>query len=939
MSDTLSARRYEPVHIDLDDKNNSQRWLIEMTGKNKQVLEVGTSTGYVTRVLRDNGNSITGIEVDKDAGEAAAQYCKRMIIGDIESLDLDECMGDEQFDVIIFGDVLEHLKDPARALEKVKSYMKPDGYLVVSIPNACHGDIILRLMSGDFKYTPQGLLDSTHIRFFGFKNISELFIGQGFAIEDVHKIIVPPCTTELKVESVDTSGDLFKFINSLPDSGVYQFVFKAVPTLNADVVVIPHALTGPMLDAHLHDVVKMHMEILESENVELKAARREADNDLAESEKRAQGFYNKFREADARSMFLERELDDIRNSIVWRTIALYHNGIVERLLPMGKRRRAAYDLMLRSGKVVANKGFGSLFSKALERSKKRAANKNDYGIWISKNEPTPSKLKQYARESRDFRYRPLISIVTPVFDPEVYWIKAAIDSVLAQAYDRWELCLADASTKEDVKACLKEYAGRDTRIKIKFLAENKGISGNTNEAMAMAGGEFVGLLDHDDMLSPDALYEIVKLLQADPDADMIYSDEDKIDLKNNRFEPYFKPDWSPDMFLSCMYTCHFGVYRKSIIDELGGFREGYNGSQDYDLVLRFIERTGAIKHIPKILYHWRAVPGSAAYSADAKKYAYVSAKKALSDYMQRNGIEGKVMDGAWTGSYRIQRDLVSTPSVSIIIPTRDKPDVLKKCVDSILGKTCYLHYEIVIVNNGSDLKKTYDYFNELKAIANVRIIDYNEEFNFSAINNYAARQASGEVLLFLNNDMEVISGEWLSAMLEHVQRKEVGAVGGKLLYPNNTIQHAGAILGLTGGSDVGVAGHWHKHHPADSHGYFGRSHIIQDLSCVTAACMMIRKEIFNELGGFDENIAVAFNDVELCIRIRQQGYLIVYTPYALLYHHESLSRGYEDSPEKQARFAREVKYVRDKWGSVIDSGDPYYSPNLALDNEDYSIRI
>lgn len=566
--------------------------------------------------------------------------------------------------------------------------------------------------------------------------------------------------------------------------------------------------------------------------------------------------------------------------------------------------------------------------------------KSRYDIWMLKNETNAAKLEQCKKEITNFEYQPKISIVTPVYNPDVAWIKAAIESVINQVYENWELCIADASTKKDVKKCLETFAKKDARIKIKFLSENKGISGNSNEALSLATGEYIGLLDHDDELSPNALYEVVKYFQNNRAADMIYSDEDKIDINGNRTDPFFKPDWSQDMFLSHMYTCHFGVYRKKIIDEIRGFREGYDGSQDYDLVLRFIEKTNSIYHIPKILYHWRTSTGSTAGSLDSKKYAFTAAKKAINDFLRRNNIQGEVGDGFWLGSYHVKRKLLKTPLISIIIPTKDNVKILKRCIDSILKNTSYPNYEIVIVNNNSTDEKTYDYFKELKRTSRIKILEYKKDFNFSAINNFAVKSAAGEIILFLNNDTEVILKEWLSAMLEHAQRSEVGAVGCKLLYPDKTIQHAGVILGINylDGENI-IAEHSPKYIPYNNHGYFGKAGVIHDLSAVTAACMMLRKDVFEEVGGFDENLAIAYNDVDLCLKIREKGYLIVYTPYAELYHHESQSRGHDDTLEKRERFLKEIKYIRKKWGQVIDKGDPYYNPNLTLDRVDFSIRI
>ncbi|RCV65570.1 Glycosyltransferase, partial [Methanophagales archaeon] len=560
--------------------------------------------------------------------------------------------------------------------------------------------------------------------------------------------------------------------------------------------------------------------------------------------------------------------------------------------------------LLKNGAVIA----GSINFQAFAYLKV----KDPYEIWIQRNEPTKEKMDAYKKESRSFNYRPKISIVTPVWNIEEKLLRAAIESVLNQVYDNWELCLVDGgSTKPHVKTILKEYAKNDSRIKVIFLSENKGIAGNSNAALSLATGEFVTFLDHDDELAPVTLYEIVNLLNENPDFDYIYSDDDKIDERGKRKEPFFKPDWSPDTFLSCNYPIHITAIRKSLLDLVNGFRKGYDGSQDYDLFLRVTERIGKnrIAHIPKILYHWRTIATSAASSLEAKPYAYTAAKKALKDAAVRRRIETEdVIDGIWIGSYRFKYKIKGSPKVSIIIPTKDKVDTLKTCIDSIVEKTDYENYELVIVDNQSKEGETFEYYDKIKNNLGIKILDYNKPFNFSAINNFAVSKVDAGYILFLNSDTEVISEEWLSAMLEHAQRSEVGAVGAKLLYPNNTIQHAGIIIGIIGKPPV--AGHSHRYFPASHFGYCGRIQHVQNLSAVTAACMMVRKEVFEEVGGFDEHLAVAFNDVDFCLKIREQDYLIVYTPYAELYHYESLSRGYDDNPEKKARFLKEVEYVR-----------------------------
>jgi O-antigen biosynthesis protein len=557
-----------------------------------------------------------------------------------------------------------------------------------------------------------------------------------------------------------------------------------------------------------------------------------------------------------------------------------------------------------------------------------------YLSWIIKNEPKPSELAKQREASASWSYRPLISIVTPVYNTPPELLEAAIESVLNQTYENWELCLADgASGKPEIKKILETYARRDSRVRVKFLETNLGIAGNSNEAIKMAQGEFIALLDHDDELSADALYENVLLLNRHPDADMVYSDEDKLDAQDSRCEPYFKPDWSPDFFCSSMYTCHLGLYRKSLIDKIGGFRCGFDGAQDYDLVLRLTELTDRIYHIPKILYHWRQTAGSTALSLDTKNYAKEAQIKAVSEHFQRLSIEAEVSPGLADNLLRVKRKLSARPKVSIIIPTRDQVELLRNCVNSIQLRSRYHNYEIIIVNNNSSKSETLEYLEEISNEPAVSVIEYPHEFNFAAINNFAVNHADGELLLFLNNDIEVISEEWLEAMVEHAVRPEVGAVGARLLYSNNLIQHAGVIIGIGG-----VAGHSHKYYPGDHPGYFSRSKAIQNLSAVTAACMMVRAEVFKSLGGFDEkNLAVAFNDVDFCLKIRQKGLLIIYTPYAELYHYESISRGADQTPEKALRFRKEVEYMMGNWNGTLHN-DPYYNPNLTLEKEDFSIN-
>jgi GT2 family glycosyltransferase len=610
--------------------------------------------------------------------------------------------------------------------------------------------------------------------------------------------------------------------------------------------------------------------------------------------------------------------------------------LIDRLMPWGTTRRHYYELGRSGFTIIRSEGLRSFWlrAKPFIGSWLPGGPNHRYKAWIKRNEPNALGLERQKRESLAFRYRPKISVVTPVWNTDDKWLRLAIESVIAQTYDNWELCLADGgSAKPHVRAVLEEYAAKETRVKVKFLPENKGISGNSNEALSLATGEFIALLDHDDELAPFALFECIALLNNQPETDFIYSDEDKISGKK-RHSPFFKPDWSPDLLLSCNYTCHLGLYRRSIAVEIGGFRSAFDGSQDYDLVLRYMDRTKRIAHVPAVLYHWRVLVESAASHSTAKPYAYVAGRQALSDYLRRNGVSGEVVDGASPGYYRVKRNIIGRPLVSIIIPSKDNQVVLKKCVDSILEQTDYDNYEIIIVDNQSTEPSMLGYCAQIVTNPKISVLKYDRPFNFSAINNWAASQAKGQHLLLLNDDTEVISPGWLSAMLEHAQRNEVGVVGALLLYPNGNIQHCGIIVGVGPDRTSGHAFYRLPNHP----GYMGRIRSIGNCSAVTAACMMVRKEVFLELGGLDEALPRNHNDIDLCLKARAKGYLIVYTPYARLYHLESYSRGYKDERGGRDTFVQELNLFRTRWASVLAEGDPYYNPNLNLDTPDFRTK-
>lgn len=566
-------------------------------------------------------------------------------------------------------------------------------------------------------------------------------------------------------------------------------------------------------------------------------------------------------------------------------------------------------------------------------------NTNNYKEWVEKYDTlTEEDFNLMRKHIETLHYRPKFSVLLPTYNTPAEFLRKAIDSVRAQVYQDWELCIADdASPLPHVKNILHEYSAKDPRIKIVFREKNGHIAAASNTALSIATGEYVALLDHDDMLRPHALYLNAVELNNHREAKLIYSDEDKISTFDFRFNPYFKSDWNPELFLQQNFICHLTVLHKKTVDAVGGFRVGFEGSQDWDLFLRVIDAISEkdIRHIPHILYHWRAMEGSTAQSSSFKPYALTAGKRAIEEHLQRRKISGEVTILEAISQYRIHYALPKVlPLVTIIIPTKDKLTLLSRCIESILEKTTYKNFEIIIIDNGSLEEETLAYFKGISANPQVRVIRDDAPFNFSRLNNFAAKHANGTVLAFLNNDLEVITPAWLTEMLSHVCHQNVGAVGARLWYPNGLLQHGGVILGIGG-----VAGHNHKGQPRSNVGYFNRAILTQNLSAVTAACLLVRKEVFDEVKGFDEErLSVAFNDVDLCIRIREAGYKNVWTPYAELYHYESVSRGYEHTVEKFDRFQNETKSMKERWGTLL-MVDPYYNPNLTIQSENFRLAF
>lgn len=539
-------------------------------------------------------------------------------------------------------------------------------------------------------------------------------------------------------------------------------------------------------------------------------------------------------------------------------------------------------------------------------------------------------LQDINRQLKGFTKKPLISIIIPVYNISREILSQTIQSVLDQYYPHWEICIAeDASPNREAAEYLKSL--NHEKIKIEYLRKNQGISGASNSAANLATGEYLALLDHDDTLALDALFEVVKILNQN-EYDLIYSDEDLISEKGNQYiMPHFKPDFSLDLLLSINYICHFVVVKKSLFDKIGGFRRGYEGAQDHDLLLRVIEQTNKIAHIPKVLYHWRMIASSVTSDFSVKPYAWTNGKKAVADYLKRNSIKGDVFFGYTPGTYRVKRQLLSRPLISIIIPFKDKPELLMQVLNSILSQSTYNHYEIIGINNNSTESQTFNIMEHFQThYSNLCFYDFTEPFNYSRINNYAASLAKGEHLILLNNDIEIISADWMETLLEHSQRPEIGAVGAKLYFPNETIEHAGLIVGLKVEDMMYGAIHPFKHSFRKSGGYFSRLFSIQNQSAVMASCLMVKKALYEQVGGFNEiELKIAYNDIDFCLRLRELGYLNLFTPYCEAYHYESASRGYPDNSEKMKREKQEFNYLVERHKNFFDKGDPYGNPNFS----------
>jgi len=616
----------------------------------------------------------------------------------------------------------------------------------------------------------------------------------------------------------------------------------------------------------------------------------------------------------------DKRFDGVRDTWYWK---------------LSKPARVVVHFVIRTRNAYIHYGGFKGMYRRWKQKKGEASKRLDFGT-----KSFPNAEERRREEETVFPREIKISVLVPLYNTPEKFLREMIDSVVTQTYKNWELCLADGSDDKhtDVGRICQEYIDKDSRIKYQKIEKNLGISGNTNVCFSMATGNFIGLFDHDDVMHPSLLFECVKAV-CEHDADYVYTDEATFTSPNldDLIVLHFKPDYSPDNLRANNYICHFSMFDASLLEKTGLFRPEYDGSQDHDMILRLTEEAKHVHHIPKILYYWRSHPNSVAADIGAKTYAIDAAKRAVHDHMRDYyGIEVEVESTrAFPTIFQIKYPINGEPLISIVIPNKDHVEDLRRCITSIEKKSTWKNYEIIVVENNSVEQSIRDYYKELENDPKVKIVTYEGEFNYSKINNVGVKETNGEYLLFLNNDTEVISPDWMEQLLMYAQRKDVGAVGAKLYYADNTIQHAGVVIGLGAHRS---AGHTHYKMPREHLGYMGRLCYAQDVTAVTGACLMVKKSIYEEVEGLDETFTISLNDVDLCLKIREKGYLNIFTPFAELYHYESKTRGMEEG-EKLRRYERECAHFRDKWKKQLDAGDPYYNPNFSLDYSDFTLRF
>lgn len=897
----------------------------------KKVLDAGCAMGYLVEALRDRGVEAYGIDISEYAISKVREDIKPFCVVGNLSEPLPKSIP-EFYDLIVTIEVIEHIYE-AEGLK--------------AISNLCnYSNSIL------FSSSPDDIEEITHVNvqqreywakqfakhnFFNKIEISNDYLtpwtlyfykNNDFSrvVEDYERSIrVNNIINKKKIDYLNKENEELllkcKFDIKDKEENILQLKNK-ISKLKNEI----NELEDKILEKDKVNKIKENEILKISNNIE----NLKIENSIYKEHYNAAIFQRD--ELRVRLSDLENSYYSIMNSSCWKLTKPLRVtlDLIKRILKSNKYTH----LMCKGIKCLKKNGI----KYTLKKVKKKLIASKGYNEYAKQIYLSPKARKEQIETV--FTKEVLFSIVVPLYNTPEKFLCEMINSCIDQTYGNWELCLADGSDNEHsyVEKIIKNYIKKDKRIKYKKLENNMGISENTNECITMASGDYIALFDHDDLLHPSALYEYMKVI-CEQNADFIYCDELTFEGTLDKvITMHFKPDFAIDNLRANNYICHFSVFKSELLKETGLFRKEFDGSQDHDIILRLTEKAKNIVHIPKILYYWRSHPNSVAADINSKAYAVDAGKRAVKDHLNRCNLNAIVESSkAFPTIYRIKYDIKINQKISIIIPNKDNKQMLEKCINSILNKSTYENIEIIVVENNSTTTEIFEYYKKLEEQTNIRVVVYDKEkeFNYSAINNFGAEYATGEQLLFLNNDIEIITPNWIEEMLMYSQREDVGAVGAKLYYPNDTIQHAGIILKL---GEHRCAGHCHYRCEKQNLGYMGRLYYAQDFSAVTAACMMMKKKIFDDINGFDESFKVAFNDVDLCMRIRDKGYLIVWTPYAEAYHYESISRGYEDTAEKEKRFLDEVNKFKLKWKSELDIGDPYYNTNLTLDSDDFSLK-
>lgn len=932
------------MQIDPSNLNTSHGLMVKLAAGARRVLDVGCAEGDLARVLTERGAVVSGVEGDPAAAEVARPTLDRLLIGDLDRVDLLAEFGAGSFDAVILGDVLEHLVNPGGVLRQARDLLSEDGRVIISLPNVAHAAVRLSLLLGRWRYRELGLLDRTHLRFFTRETLEELLGDAGLRPVEREQTTAGPFDTELGLRADEVAPDVVAQVLADPDAHVYQFVWSAGradrTSRLADLLTENAALAERLRQA-------------EATAAQLEPRLRDAEAALQDAAAWRSWAAERLRRADeertelsrwrGRAVAAETALEHARATVAavhgstsWRVSAPVRAvAPVKTLVSAGIEQRAwRADRRQALWRSVRLRGVRGAFRAAVAAT----GGDDGYRAWIARNGTlTGADVAAIGRHIATWADPPLISVVMPTYDSSPEHLAEAIRSVQDQLYSHWQLIVVDdASPTKTPLTAVAELAGGDPRVITVQRSVNGGIAQATNDGIDRADGALVAFLDHDDVLAPHALYLLAAELVADPDLALIYTDEDKLDAAGLRYGPAFKPDLNLDLLHAVNYVNHLTAVRTDLLRELHGLRTGYDGAQDHDLVLRAVDRAGAarVRHVPHVAYHWRAHVGSQTFSSGQLDRATDASRRAVRELLHGRGHAVQVEPAPHLAMWnRVVWPLPQpAPSVTIVIPTRDRVDLLRRAVEGVLEQTDYPALQLLIADNESASPRTAEYLAQIQAHPQVQVLPVPGPFNFSAINNAAVAASDTELVLLLNNDVLVREPGWLREMVSHIVRPDVGVVGAKLYYGDGRVQHAGAILGIGG-----VAGHSHKHLPGGEVGYGGRLILTQEMSAVTGACLLTRRALWDELGGLDEaEFAIAFNDIDYCLRVRAAGYRVVWTPYAELDHLESASRGLEDNPDKVDRFEREHARMLKRWGPVL-SADPFYNPNLTVHAEDFSL--